>query len=157
LKPCRSKTSSCFTIRVSSVAPIPLHDAIEEYVAIRRRKRVTEKKVTEIVDELLKAREVETDFRVSQIRVILMEACANQRVNSRFASWTNRAELRSLSVRICPKSISCAGNAPKESVNSSLARAKIIRKDQNGPRNAALSPQIKLAGARRFAASSALP
>ena len=32
--------------------PIPLHDAIEEYVAIRKRKRVTEKKVTEIVDEL---------------------------------------------------------------------------------------------------------
>ena len=38
-----------------AVAAIPLHDAIEEYVAIRKRKRVTDKKVTEIVDELLKA------------------------------------------------------------------------------------------------------
>jgi hypothetical protein len=34
-----------------AVAAIPLHDAIEEYVAIRKRKRVTDKKVTEIVNE----------------------------------------------------------------------------------------------------------
>jgi hypothetical protein len=45
-------SSSRFTFRIFSVASIPLHDAIEEYVAIRKRKRVTEKKVTEIVDEL---------------------------------------------------------------------------------------------------------
>jgi integrase len=36
---------------------IPLHAAIEEYVAIRRRKKMTEKRVGEIVDELLKAKE----------------------------------------------------------------------------------------------------
>ena len=36
---------------------IPLHAAIEEYVAIRRRKKITEKRVGEIVDELLKAKE----------------------------------------------------------------------------------------------------
>jgi len=36
---------------------IPLHAAIEEYVAIRKRKKITEKKVGEIVDELLKAKE----------------------------------------------------------------------------------------------------
>jgi len=36
---------------------IPLHDAIEEYVAIRKRKKITEKRVEEIVDELLKAKE----------------------------------------------------------------------------------------------------
>src|SRR5215471_11305469 len=32
---------------------IPLHDAIEEYVATRKRKKITEKRVGEIVDELL--------------------------------------------------------------------------------------------------------
>jgi integrase len=32
---------------------IPLHDAIEEYVALRKRKKVVEKRVGEIVDELL--------------------------------------------------------------------------------------------------------
>ena len=37
----------------------PLHDAIEEYVAIRRRKRVTEKKVTEIADELSERQDVQ--------------------------------------------------------------------------------------------------
>jgi len=47
-----------------SVAPIPLHDAIEEYVAIRKRKRVTEKKVTEIVDELLKAGRFDITLRI---------------------------------------------------------------------------------------------
>lgn len=36
---------------------IPLHAAIEEYVAIRKRKKITEKRVGEIVDELLKAKE----------------------------------------------------------------------------------------------------
>jgi integrase len=36
---------------------IPLHAAIEEYVAMRRRKKITEKRVGDIVDELLKAKE----------------------------------------------------------------------------------------------------
>jgi len=36
---------------------IPLHAAIEEYVTIRKRKKVIEKRVGEIVDELLKAKE----------------------------------------------------------------------------------------------------
>jgi integrase len=36
---------------------IPLHSAIEEYVAMRRRKKVVEKRVGEVVDELLKAKE----------------------------------------------------------------------------------------------------
>src|SRR5215469_3469314 len=36
---------------------IPLYAAIEEYVAIRKRKKITEKRVGEIVDELLKAKE----------------------------------------------------------------------------------------------------
>ena len=36
---------------------IPLHDAIEEYVAMRKRKKIVEKPVGEIVDELLKAKE----------------------------------------------------------------------------------------------------
>src|SRR5215468_6881873 len=36
---------------------IPLHAAIEEYVAIRKRKKIVEKRVREIVDELLKAKE----------------------------------------------------------------------------------------------------
>jgi integrase len=35
---------------------IPLHDAIEEYVATRKRKKITEKRVGEIVDELLAAK-----------------------------------------------------------------------------------------------------
>jgi integrase len=36
---------------------IPLHDAIEEYVAMRRRKKITEKRVGDIVDELLAAKQ----------------------------------------------------------------------------------------------------
>jgi len=36
---------------------IPLHDAIEEYVATRKRKKITEKRVGEIVDELLAAKQ----------------------------------------------------------------------------------------------------
>ena len=36
---------------------IPLHQAIEEYVATRKRKTVVEKRVGEIVDELLKAKQ----------------------------------------------------------------------------------------------------
>jgi integrase len=36
---------------------IPLHDAIEEYVAMRKRKKITEKRVGEIVDELLAAKQ----------------------------------------------------------------------------------------------------
>lgn len=36
---------------------IPLHEAIEEYVATRRRKKIVEKRVGDIVDELLKAKE----------------------------------------------------------------------------------------------------
>src|SRR5439155_25693842 len=42
-----------------------------------------------------------------QLRVISTEICGNQRVNGRLANWPlckNRAELRSSSVRICPKS-----------------------------------------------------
>jgi hypothetical protein len=43
---------------------------------------------------------------IAQISAISMEACANQRVNCALWKWglcTNRAELRSSSVRICPK------------------------------------------------------
>ncbi|PYJ49513.1 MAG: hypothetical protein DME83_11290 [Verrucomicrobia bacterium] len=50
---------------------------------------------------------VEADFNISQLRVISTEICGNQRVNGRLANWPlckNRAELRSSSVRICPKS-----------------------------------------------------
>ncbi len=36
---------------------IPLHEAIEEYIAIRERKKIVEKRVGEIVDELLKTKE----------------------------------------------------------------------------------------------------
>src|SRR5215467_9474111 len=36
---------------------IPLHDAIEEYVATRKRKKITEKRVGEIVEELLAAKQ----------------------------------------------------------------------------------------------------
>jgi integrase len=36
---------------------IPLHDAIEEYVAMRKRKKITEKRVGNIVDELLAAKQ----------------------------------------------------------------------------------------------------
>jgi len=36
---------------------MPLHEAIEEYIAIRKRKKILEKRVGEIVDELLKAKE----------------------------------------------------------------------------------------------------
>jgi integrase len=36
---------------------IPLHDAIEEYVAMRKRKKITEKRVGDIVDELLAAKQ----------------------------------------------------------------------------------------------------
>jgi len=35
----------------------PLHDAIEEYVAMRKRKKITEKRVRDIVDELLAAKQ----------------------------------------------------------------------------------------------------
>jgi integrase len=36
---------------------IPLHDAIEEYVAMRKRKKITEKRVGDIVEELLAAKQ----------------------------------------------------------------------------------------------------
>jgi integrase len=36
---------------------IPLHEAVEEYLATRQRKKIVEKRVGEIVDELLKAKE----------------------------------------------------------------------------------------------------
>jgi integrase len=36
---------------------IPLHEAIEEYVAMRKRKKITEKRVRDIVDELLAAKQ----------------------------------------------------------------------------------------------------
>ena len=36
---------------------IPLHEAIEEYVATRKRKKIVEKPVRDIVDELLRAKE----------------------------------------------------------------------------------------------------
>src|SRR5215471_6577357 len=36
---------------------MPLHEAIEEYIATRKRKKILEKRVGEIVDELLKAKE----------------------------------------------------------------------------------------------------
>jgi integrase len=36
---------------------IPLHDAIEEYVAIRKRKKIVEQRVGDVVDELLKVKE----------------------------------------------------------------------------------------------------
>src|SRR5262249_58588697 len=36
---------------------IPLHEAIEEYIAIRERKKIVEKRVAEIVDELLRTKE----------------------------------------------------------------------------------------------------
>ena len=36
---------------------IPLHEAIQEYVATRTRKKIVEKRVGEIVDEFLKAKE----------------------------------------------------------------------------------------------------
>jgi integrase len=36
---------------------IPLHDAIEEYVALRKRKKITEKRMGDIVDELLAAKQ----------------------------------------------------------------------------------------------------
>lgn len=36
---------------------IPLHDAIEEYVAMRKRKKITEKRVGDIVHELLAAKQ----------------------------------------------------------------------------------------------------
>jgi integrase len=36
---------------------IPVHEAIEEYVATRKRQKIVEKRVGEIVDELLKAKE----------------------------------------------------------------------------------------------------
>jgi len=36
---------------------IPLHDAIEEYVTMRKRKKIIEKRVEEIVDELLAAKQ----------------------------------------------------------------------------------------------------
>jgi integrase len=36
---------------------IPLHDAIEEYVAMRERKKITEKRVGDVVDELLAAKQ----------------------------------------------------------------------------------------------------
>jgi integrase len=36
---------------------IPLHDAIEEYVAIQKRKKIVEQRVGDVVDELLKVKE----------------------------------------------------------------------------------------------------
>ena len=50
---------------------------------------------------------VELDFNISQISAISTETCGNQRVNCtcrKSAVCTNRGELRSSTVRICPKS-----------------------------------------------------
>src|SRR5439155_25899126 len=51
---------------------------------------------------------VEPDFNIPQISTISAETCGNQRVNCihlKPTLCTNRAELRSSSVRICPKAL----------------------------------------------------
>jgi len=84
---------------------IPLHDAIEEYVAIRKRKRVTEKKVTEIVDELLKAKEQAglSDRYVETLRTYLLRFADSFQTN--IGSISTGAIVRWLdSLKIGPRS-----------------------------------------------------
>jgi integrase len=62
---------------------IPLHEAIEEYVATRKRKKIVEKRVGEIVDELFKAKESARLSRryIETLRTYLLRFAASFQTN----------------------------------------------------------------------------
>ena len=62
---------------------IPLHDAIEEYVAMRQRKKIVEKRVGEIVDELIAAKEQAglSDRYIETLRTYLLRFVSSFQTN----------------------------------------------------------------------------
>lgn len=62
---------------------IPLHDAIEEYVAMRKRKKTVEKRVGDVVDELLAAKKQAglSDRYVETLRTYLLRFAASFQTN----------------------------------------------------------------------------
>jgi integrase len=84
---------------------IPLHDAIEEYVAIRKRKKIVEKRVGEIVEELLKAKENAglSDRYIETLRTYLLRFAASFQTN--IGSINTGAITRWLdSLKVAPRS-----------------------------------------------------
>jgi len=84
---------------------IPLHEAIEEYVATRKRKKIVEKRAGEIVDELLKAKEnagLSTRY-IETLRTYLLRFAASFQTN--IASINSGAITRWLdSLKVGPRS-----------------------------------------------------
>jgi len=80
---------------------IPLHDAIEEYVTIRKRKKIVEKRVGEIVDELLKAKENArlSDRYIETLRTYLLRFANSFQTNiesvstGAIALWLDRLKI----------------------------------------------------------------
>jgi hypothetical protein len=118
-------SSSRFTFRIFSVASIPLHDAIEEYVAIRKRKRVTEKKVTEIVDELRETGRGDCRRFVSQYFMLSTSVAPFRRT-----AWLSFTVLLALTRRRFFRSAGRRGADPKTAAVS--IRHSLVRLDSAG-------------------------
>jgi len=84
---------------------ITLHEAIEEYVAIRKRKKIVEKRVGEIVDELLKGKEIAglSDRYIETLRTYLLRFANSFQTNIGSVStgaiehWLDSLKIRSRS------------------------------------------------------------
>jgi integrase len=84
---------------------IPLHEAIEEYVVSRKRKEIVEKRVGDIVDELLKAKENTglSDRYIETLRTYLQRFANSFQTNIGSVS-TGTIELWLDSLKIGPRS-----------------------------------------------------
>jgi integrase len=84
---------------------IPLHDAIEEYVAMRKRKKTVEKRVGDVVDELLEAKKQArlSDRYIETLRTYLLRFADSFQTN--IASVNTGAIVRWLdSLKVGPRS-----------------------------------------------------
>jgi integrase len=84
---------------------IPLHDAIEEYVAMRKRKKTIEKRVGDVVDELLEAKQQAplSDRYIETLRTYLLRFADSFQTN--IGSINTGAIVRWLdSLKIGPRS-----------------------------------------------------
>jgi integrase len=84
---------------------IPLHDAIEEYVAMRKRKKTIEKRVGDVVDELLEAKQQAplSDRYIETLRTYLLRFADSFQAN--IGSINTGAIVRWLdSLKIGPRS-----------------------------------------------------
>jgi integrase len=84
---------------------IPLHDAIEEYVAMRKRKKTIEKRVGDVVDELLEAKQQAplSDRYIETLRTYLLRFADSFQTN--IGSINTAAIVRWLdSLKIGPRS-----------------------------------------------------